>query len=65
MSPIESRVEPRGSCHKEKGCRVPTQLQISPDSPALAPMKHRVSSHDRMGGLSALPILLKKPKFPA
>ena len=64
VSLIESRVEPRGSCCKEKGCRVSPQLQISPDSPAPAPMGHRVSPHNRMGGLSALPILLKKPKSP-
>ena len=64
VSPIESRVEPHGSCYKEKGRRVPPQLQISPDSPTLAPMEHRVSPHNRMGGLSPLPILLKKPKFP-
>ena len=33
-SPLESRVEPRGSCCKEKGRRVPPPLQVSPDSPA-------------------------------
>ena len=64
VSPIESRVEPRGSCCKEKGRRVSSLLQISPDAPAPAPMAHRVSPHNRMGGLSALPILLKKPQFP-
>ena len=64
VSPIESRVEPRGSCCKEKGRRVSSLLQISPDAPAPAPMEHRVSPHNRMGGLSALPILLKKSKFP-
>ena len=65
VSPIESRVEPRGSCCKEKGRRVSSLLQISPDAPAPAPMEHRVSPHNRMGGLSPLPILLKKPKFPS
>ena len=40
VSPIESRVEPHGSCCKEKGHQVPTQFQISPDSPAPAPMEH-------------------------
>ena len=64
VSPIESRVEPRGSCCKEKGRRVSSLLQISPDAPAPAPMEHRVSPHSKMGGLSALPILLKKPHFP-
>ena len=65
VSPIEHRVEPRGSCYKEKGRRVHLPLQISPDSPAPAPMEHRVSPHNRTGGLSALPILLKKLKFPS
>ena len=64
VSPLDSRVEPRGSCCKEKGGQVPPQLQISPESPAPASMEHPVSPHNRMGGLSALPILLKKPKFP-
>ena len=63
VSLLESRVEPRRSYCKEKGCQVPPLLQISPDSPAPAPMEHRVSPHNTMGGLSALPILLKKPKF--
>ena len=65
VSPIESQVEYSGSCCKEKGRRVPHQLQISPDSPASAPMEHQGSPHNRMGGLSPLPILLKKPNFPA
>ena len=65
VSPTESRVEPHGSCYKEKGCQVPPQLQRSPDSPAPAPMEHRVYPHSRMGGLLALPILLKNYKFPA
>ena len=64
VSPIESRVESHGSCYNEKGRRVPSLLQISPDSPALAPMEHGLSPHSRMGGLSPLPMLLKKPKFP-
>ena len=59
VSPIEHRVEPRGSCYKEKGC------QISPDSPAPAAMEQRVSPHNRTGGLSPKPILLKKLKFPS
>ena len=63
VSPIKSRVETRGSCCKEKGCRVPPPLQISPDSTAPAPMEHRVSPHKRMGDLSPMLILLKKPKF--
>ena len=33
VSPVESRVEPSGSRFKEKGHRVPPQLEISPDSP--------------------------------
>ena len=65
VSPIKSRVETRGSCCKEKGLRVPPPLQISPDSTALAPMEHRVSPHKRMGDLSPMLILLKKPKFKA
>ena len=65
VSSIESRVEPHGSSCKEKGRRVPPQLQRSPESPALAPMEHRVYPHSRMGGLLALRILLKKHKFPA
>ena len=65
VSPLETRVEPHGSCYKEKGCQVPPQLQRSPDSPAPAPMEHRVYPHSRMGGLLALPILLKNYKFPA
>ena len=65
VSPLDSRVEPLGSCCKEKGGRVPPQLQISPDSPATNPMEHPVSPHNRMGGLSPLPMLLKEPKFPA
>ena len=64
VSPTESRVEPHGSCYKEKGCQVPPQLQRSHDSPAPAPMEHRVYPHSRMGGLLALPILLKNYKFP-
>ena len=40
VSPIESRVEPHGFSCKEKGHRVAPQLQISPDSPAPAPMEH-------------------------
>ena len=63
VSPIKSRVEPRGSCCKGKGRRVPPPLQISPDSTAPAPMEHRVSPHKRMGDLSPMLILLKKPKF--
>ena len=51
VSPIESRVEPHGSCCKETGCRVPPALQIITDSPAPASMEHRVSPHNRMGGL--------------
>ena len=58
VSPTESRVEPRGSCCKEKG------RQISPDSPAPAAMEQRVSPHNRMGGLSPKPILLKSPNSP-
>ena len=34
-SPTESQVEPRGFCYKEKGRRVPLQLQISPDFPCI------------------------------
>ena len=64
VSPSESQMETHGSSCKEKGLPVPPLLQISPDSPALAPMEHQVSPHKRMGGLSAWPILLKKPKFP-
>ena len=64
VTPIESQVEPCGSCCKEKGCRVPPLLQISPDSPALAPMEHRVSPHKRMGGLSPLLISRKSPNSP-
>ena len=65
VSPITCRVETRRSCYKEKGCRVPPPLQISPDSPAPAPMEHQVSPHKRMGDLSPMLILLKKPKFNA
>ena len=62
----DGRVEPRGSCHKEKWCRVPTQLQISPDSPALAPMEHGLSPHSRMGEtlqVSWLPFVLTARKL--
>ena len=62
VSPIESRVEARGSCYKEGHC-LPPQLERSLDSPAPAPMEHRVSPHNMMGGLTPLLILLKKPKF--
>ena len=37
---VKSQVEPSRSCCKEKGSQVPPLLQISPDSPALAPMDH-------------------------
>ena len=43
---------------------MPPQLEISSDYPVLAPMEPQVSPHNRMGGLSTLLILLKKPKFP-
>ena len=57
VSPVESRVETHGSYFKEKGHRVPPQLEISPDSHALAPMEQQVSPHNRMGGLSPVLIL--------
>ena len=65
VSPIESQVEPHGFCCKEKGHQVPPQLQISPDSPGPAPVEHRGSPHNMMGGLTPMLILLRKPKFPA
>ena len=64
VSPTETRVEPRGSCCKEKGYRVPPQLERNPDSPAPAQMEHRVSPHSMMRGLAPLLILFKKPKLP-
>ena len=41
VSSIESRVEPHGSSCKEKGHRVPPQLEINPDSPTPGPMRHQ------------------------
>ena len=63
VSPIETRVEPRITCCKEKGHRVPPQLKIRPDSPPPTRMEPRVTPHNINGGLTWLLNLQRKHKF--
>ena len=63
LSPIDSHLQPPGSCCKDKEHRVPPQLETSPDSPALATGEHLITPHNMIGGLTPLLIILKKPKY--
>ena len=53
-SAIETLEEPRGSCCKSKGQRVPPQLELRPDSPTPTRMEPRVCLHNPNGGLTPL-----------
>ena len=55
---------PEVYCCNAKGHRVPPQLKISPDSPALTPVEPQISPHNMKGGLTPLLHLYKKPSSP-